>query len=1000
MRKFRRVTAFSMAAVMAATMLTACNNADNAETTTAAGITTTAAATAATTTAPETTTTKVTETQQQTSTTTVKEPETTTKAPEVEKTPQKGEIQVFTQSADTVALNEQLWNSREFTTRQMEMLDRGLVAVKTDEGVFVSWRWLGYEASTVKYNLYRDGKRVNAFTLNVTNYMDTLGTADSKYQVAAVVDGVEQEKCDAVSVWGNSYLEIQLDKPVAYTVKGNVSRTAEYEPNETSIADLDGDGEYEIVLKWSPTDAQDNSKGGFTTPTILDAYKMDGTKMWRINLGYNIRSGAHYTQFMVYDLDGDGKAEVVCKTADGTTDNAGNVVGDKDAYWPNGSGYVLDGPEYLTVFNGETGTIIDTIEYEVGRGKVSDWGDSYGNRVDRFLACVAYLNGKTPSVVMCRGYYTRAYLVAYNLVDGKLQKVWSFDSNDEGNGAAAGQGNHSVAVADVDMDGRDEIIYGSAAIDDDGTLMYSTGLGHGDAQHTGDLIPDRAGLEVFSVHESGSAAFGMEMRDARTGEILWGSYENSDVGRGVSADIDPNYPGAESWAAGKLVASTGEIISKDPTISYNFRIYWDGDLGEEVQDGNHIDKWISEKNTTKLLMTNRDFKASNGTKSTPGITCDMIGDWREETILFKNDGTSMAIFTTTIPTDYKIYTLMHDLQYRTYIATQNVAYNQPAHTGYYLGFDTTEIPISRVKCISDDMVLVNPELINGEKYYAIENLMRDETIVLKADVKYALVNDFMTRVDSANNELAPFEKNGTVYVPISFIADTYGVKVECMMGNCIIDGNAIKLESNVEIVGNVICVPVTVFKGLGKQVTVGNNGLVCITDEVFTLDSETADNLNTIITSYVEPVNAESDAPLSMETINEKKIPVVSATATTDDGNVAAGAVDGDYDTRWNGWDDGATLTLDLGDIKNVAAIAATFFKGNERSYYFDIEVSLDGNTWTSVLKAQESPITLDKELALFKFPETVEARYLRYVGHNSSSNNANNIWELVVLAP
>lgn len=994
MKKMKRISALFL--VMMMVMLTACNNNRVTDPTTTPDVTTTISEDPTTT--PGSSTTDPTTKEQDNPTTT---PEPTTTPPVADTTPQKGEIQVFTQSADTIALNEQLWNNREFTTRQMEELDRGLVAVKTDEGVFVSWRWLGNESNTVKYNLYRDGKRVNAFTLNVTNYMDTLGTAESTYQVAAVVDGVEQEKCEAVSVWANTYLEIQLDKPIAYNKSGTVKKTAEYEPNETSIADLDGDGEYEIILKWSPTDAQDNSKEGFTSPTIIDAYKLDGTKMWRINLGFNIRSGAHYTQFMVYDLDGDGKAEVVCKTADGTTDNAGTVIGDPDAYWVNGTGYVLDGPEYLTVFNGETGTIIDTIEYEVDRGSVSSWGDGYGNRVDRFLACVAYLDGSTPSVVMCRGYYTRAYLVAYNLVDGKLVKVWSFDSNDEANKAAAGQGNHSIAVADIDMDGKDEIIYGAAAIDHDGTFMYSTGLGHGDAQHTGDLIPDRAGLEVFSVHESASAAFGMEMRDARTGEIIWGSWENSDVGRGVSADIDPNYPGAESWAAGKLVSSTGEVISNSPTISYNFRIYWDGDLGEEVQDGNHIDEWISDKTTTKLLMTNKEFTSSNGTKATPGITCDMIGDWREETILFKKDGTTMAIFTTTIPTDYKIYTLMHDSQYRTYIATQNVAYNQPAHTGYYLGFDTTEIPVPRVTWKTDgDAVVVNPELAKGEKYYSIDTLMRDTNIALKTGVLHAYVKESMIRVDSANNEIAPYEKNGTVYIPLTFIAETYGVKAECIMGNCILDGKAIKLETPVDIIGSTICVPVTVLKGFGKNVTIGSDGLVCITDEAITLDAETSKILTDIITSYVEPEGAFEDTELSLETIEEKRIPVVSATATTDDGNVAAGAVDGDYDTRWNGWDDGATLTCDLGDVKKIAAIAATFYKGNERNYYFDIEVSVDGVTWTTVLKDQSSPITLEKELALFKFPDTVEARYLRYVGHNSSANTANNIWELVVLAP
>lgn len=982
MKKLKKLSALSMALMMV--VLTACGSqpTNNPGATPEPTVTEAPAATPEPTATPEATA----------------EP---TATPEAEKKREKGVVQVFEQSAETIANNEALWKNREFTTRRMDALDRGLVAVNTKEGVFVSWRWLGNESNTVTYNLYRDGKKVNPFTLNVTNYTDTNGTAESTYQVAAVVDGVEQEKCEAVNVWANAYTEIPLEKPIAYDRKGAVMEGVTYSPNETSIADLDGDGEYEIVLKWSPSNAKDNSQEGITSPTILDAYELDGTFMWRINLGFNIRSGAHYTQFMVYDLDGDGKAEVVCKTADGTKDNAGNFVGEADGYYVRTtSGRILMGPEYLTVFNGETGTIIDTIEYEVGRGKVSEWGDSSGNRCDRFLACVAYLDGSTPSVVMCRGYYTRAYLAAYNFVDGKLQKVWSFDSNDEGNEAAYGQGNHSVAVADVDMDGCDEIMYGGAAIDHDGTLMYSTGLGHGDAQHTGDLIPDRAGLEVFSVHESTGADFGLEMRDAMTGEILWGSYENSDVGRGVSADIDPNYPGSESWAAGKMVSSTGEVIATNPSISYNFRIYWDGDLGDEVQDGNHIDEWVSEKNATTLLMTAKDYTSSNGTKATPGITCDLIGDWREETILFKNDGNSMAIFTTTIPTDYKIYTLMHDLQYRTYIATQNVAYNQPPHTGYYLGFDTTEIPVPRVTWTEGDAQIVNTDLAAGEKYYAIETLMREESIALKVGTLYAVVNDSVTRVDSANNAVAPYESNGLVYVPLTFIAESFGVTAEYKNNTCTIDGKAVTLEAAAETVSGTVCVPVSVVEELGKVVTTGENGLVVIRDEAITLDAETTQILTDILANYVEPEGAAANTPISTEMLAENQIPVMAVEASTHDGNMAEGAVDGDFSTRWNGWDDGATLTLDFGETKKIAAIAAAFYKSNERNYYFDIQVSVDGKEWTTVLAAQESPIADEKDLTGFKFPETVEARYLRYVGHNSSSNNANNIWELVVLAP
>ncbi|MBQ9765453.1 MAG: discoidin domain-containing protein [Lachnospiraceae bacterium] len=923
----------------------------------------------------------------------------TTTAPAVVVTPEKGVMQVFTQSAETLANNKALWENRELTTRQMEKLDRGLVAVKNDMGVFVSWRWLGDESNTVEYNLYRDGKKVNAFPLNVTNYTDTNGTAESTYQVAAVVDGVEQAKCEAVSVWEQGYYEI----PLIEMPKSDNKRT-EYEPTETSIADLDGDGVYEIVLKVEPTDRQDNANDGMTNPTYLDAYKLDGTHMWRINIGYNIRSGNHYTPIMVYDLDGDGKAEVVFKTADGTTDAAGTVIGDPDKKWRNGSGRVVDGPEYLTVFNGETGTIIDTIDYAVARGDISSWGDTYGNRGERYLACIAYLNGTTPSVVMCRGYYDRTTLAAYNYVDGKLELLWVFDTND-GHPEYKAQGNHSVAVADVDMDGKDEIVYGACVIDDDGTGLYSTGLGHGDAQHTGDLIPSRPGLEIFSVHEHTDAAFGMEMRDAMTGEILWGSYENKDIGRGVSADVDPAYPGNESWAAGKMVTSEGDIITTNPSISSNFRIYWDGDLGCEVQDGNTIADWVSEKKTTKLVFSHKDYQTNTGTKATPGITCDLIGDWREETILFKSDRSAMAIFISTEPTDYKVYTLMHDLQYRTYIATQNVGYNQPAHTGYYLGFDTTEIPVPRVTWNENGTAVVNPDLAAGTKAYDIETLMRDNTVVLQADYLNGIVNDYVKRTDAANNKVAAYMDSATahIYVPLTFIETAFGVSVEYTGGVLKVDGKELKFDAGLQTKnGTTVCAPIDIIaQSLGKYVYADFTGFMYISDEEVEITEDIKKIYLNILENYVEPESLSMQTPVSGESLNEKQIPVYSVEASTDDGNLGPWAADGDIDTRWNGWDDGATLTLDLGKTMDVAAVAASFYKGNERNYYFDIEVSVDGENWTAVLKDQASPIALDKEeLSMFAFPETVQARYVRYVGHNSSANNANNIWEIIVLAP
>lgn len=941
---------------------------------------------------------------------------------------EKGVVEIFKIGKTATAKTEQLWKNREFKQRQMEYLDRGLNAIKTNSGVFVSWRWLGTESNTVKYNLYRDGKKVNAFPLNITNFTDTAGTVDSVYQVAAVVDGEEKEKCEEVSVWAENKLEIPLDIPKVLnpdgTVKTNENGTEILNyPNECSVADLDGDGVYEIILKWEPEDRQDNSVSGLTSPTIIDAYKLDGTRMWRINMGYNIRSGAHYVQFMVYDLDGDGKAEMVCKTADGTTDNAGNVVGDPNKMWRNAEGRVLDGPEYLTVFDAETGIIVDTVDYDPPRGKVEDWGDNYGNRVDRFLGAIAYLNGETPSVVMCRGYYTRTVLAAYNYVDKKLQKVWVFDT-DKRDSDFMHQGNHSVTAADVDYDGKDEIIYGSCVIDDDGTGLYSTGLGHGDAQHTSDLVPSHPGLEIFSVHEDSNAEYGVEMRDARTGEILWGSLEQTDVGRGVSADIDPNYPGAESWAAGKMIASTGELICENPSISQNFVIYWDGDLGREVQDGNHIDKWVSEKNKTNLIFAPKGYVSFGGTKAPPGITCDMFGDWREETILFKDDRTSMAIFATTDPTDYKIYTLMHDLQYRTYISTQNVAYNQPPHLGYYLGYDTTEIPVPRVKITHDGEVLTNPDLEAGIKYYPLESLKNEESVAMVVNEPFSLTNGNMIRIDEDNTGVVPFINDGRTLVPIRFISEAFGAEVNWNGDKREVtikqDKNTIKMtiDSNSYTINRKsfeLDVPATVTQdrtfvplravaeALGKKVAWDSRGVIYINNEVEELTNEQGSIFLDNIVGYIEPEIAEVEiVPLSNERLNEKQIPVYAVEATGNDGNIAEGAVDGSFSTRWNEFSDNdAILTVDFNEVKEVAAVAASFFKGNERMYYFDIEVSEDGENWTKVLTDQASSGTADAGvLEMFEFSTTVKGRYLRYVGHGSSSNNSNNIWEFIAIAP
>nr|WP_277558521.1 rhamnogalacturonan lyase [Ereboglobus sp. PH5-10] len=471
-----------------------------------------------------------------------------------------------------------------------------------------------------------------------------------------------------------------------------------YEACEASAADLDGDGEYEIVLRWKPTNWKDNAHTGYSGNTYLDAYKLDGKFLWRIDLGINIRSGSHYTQFMVYDLDGDGIAEIACKTADGTVDGVGKIIGDPKADYRcnigKPAGKILDGPEYLTIFDGRTGAALATVDYVPARGSVAGWGDDYGNRVDRFLACVAYLDGQRPSLVMCRGYYARSVLAAWDWRDGKLTQRWVFDSDDgtPGNEKYRGQGAHSLCVGDVDGDGRDEIIYGACAIDDDGKGLYSTGLGHGDAMHMTVMDPTREGQQVFMVHEKkkvyGDA--GLEFRDARTGELIFG-YSNEkwgDIGRGVAGDIDPRHKGYEMWASvGGLYNCKGEIISTARLKQQSFLVWWDDDLLRELLNHVTISKWNWNRDKAETLLTDPECESGNGTKATPILSGDLFGDWREEVIFKTKDNRELRIYTTTIPTKHRFHTLMHDRQYRLAIAWQNTGYNQPPHPSFYLGED-------------------------------------------------------------------------------------------------------------------------------------------------------------------------------------------------------------------------------------------------------------------------------------------------------------------------
>ncbi|MCR5679264.1 MAG: rhamnogalacturonan lyase [Prevotella sp.] len=702
---------------------------------------------------------------------------------------------------------------------QMERLDRGLVAVPgaSTGKTFLSWRLLGTDdkASTT-FDVVRNGD-VIAQGLKVTNYTDASGSSSADYQVRVVVNGQVVETTDAVKPWSKKFLTMNLDRPAggvhaSWDSKSNVPYA--YYPNDMSVGDVDGDGQYELFLKWESTHAQDNSYNkGYTGNTYIDCYKIhfDGTEevvdgqsvncklLWRIDLGQNIRDGAHYTQFMVYDFDGDGRAEMMCKTATGSKDGQGNFVNqtatdatikghpnNKD--YRNSSGHVLDGPEYLTVFEGLTGRALHTTWYLPGRagtgtktpsgssateggselGKVSAfpkgfWGDNYGGRSERFLGAVAYVNGadQPACAIFSRGYYTQAYVWAVSFDGTRLHTEWlhaspnttqslvysrhfeegqagikvtvdgdmllrnplktapantggvkSTDTTEGGlvgSNTLYGNGNHNISIADVDGDGCDEILWGSAALNNDGTLLYATGYGHGDAMHVGKMLADSADLYVFDVHEEKlTAAHGSwDLHNARTGRIIHhGGSAGADNGRGMAGAIANGVRNYLFWSSDnrypRLATSGNETIKK--SCSVNYRIYWDGSYQDQLLDGNYkygddlwaqtshaepsITKWNGSSFETLVSFysaTYNNAQTANYTKATPCLQADILGDWREELVMWnKKDSAQIMLFTTWTPTTYAVPTLMHDHVYRMGIAWQNTAYNQPPHLGYCL----------------------------------------------------------------------------------------------------------------------------------------------------------------------------------------------------------------------------------------------------------------------------------------------------------------------------
>ena len=688
----------------------------------------------------------------------------------------------------------------------MDKGDASLGDYKTHTGkLLLSWRMLPTDNWNTKFYLYKGGinatyiMREGTKAINATNYqLSTVPSATIVYYLLSedfyTQLGLEKAPTsitgdkrailkaialDSVVIDSRLYSEKlpYLSIPLKSTEDVcSQTKYIKYQANDCSVGDLDGDGEMEVVVKRllsvyngngecisDGTGAGDSDTRARHT-IIWDAYKLDGTLLWRVKSGPNIILG-NSSAVTLGDLDGDGCAEFVLKTSEGTVFGDGYEIADTDGdnktdyrdIWPAGH-YIGDGPkgyggpEFFSVVDGKTGKELARANY-IARGKegetpaelaanweANDWNwdprkSKYAWKLaNSFRMGLASFDGEGLQIFLGRGVYGRTIVEGWRYEPtpsgdfaGTLTRMWKFDTMDEGgrdknkdgklNSAYAGQGNHAFNVADLDGDGKDEVMYGSCAFDDDGTGLWTSGLGHGDANHVGRFLPDREGLQVYHCLETGKTM--VALHDAKDGKVIWKKDADSDndMGRCLVSDIDPSSPGCEFWYYGSNAFSqTGEKDLGYKPSSCNMAIWFDGSLSRQLINENIIDS-PSNGRTFTMYRYNESF--NNTTKSNPGWYGDFLGDWREEVIV--PDQTKLAdikIFSTWYPSDYMLPYLMSDHTYMMQCIHQQVGYNQPNHVGGYFlgtGMDFNEVPLTTA--IQDVTVGDNTQNVGDEKVY-------------------------------------------------------------------------------------------------------------------------------------------------------------------------------------------------------------------------------------------------------------------------------------------